>query len=450
MDFLRMMQFSLECWGAVFILISAVTVFLGRYGEPRRSGLLFALMISDGMLLVADAVALAFRGVPTNLGGVMVRVSNAIVFLMVPTMGAIAAFYILEMARETQSHTGRSWIKLAVTVSLVHALVVLVSQFTNFLYYFDSNNIYHRTNYFAVVSVLAAVELLLLTGMTFYYRNKITVYEMWSMVAYILLPSLTNVIQLYNYGLSLNNIAASVSLLLVFMTHEVEKSKRIMEQEKVLMQHQLLLSQQATELAEKRIQISISQMRPHFIFNALGSIEQLCRTDAQKAATAIHHFAQYIRRNLRILSSTELVPFEEEMGHVRTYVWLEKMRFGDDVEFREDLQCLSFELPSLAVQPLVENAIKHGMMDTEEGILRVCVHSEEREDCYLVSVFDDGCGFDPALQERDPSDHIGLMNVKERIKLMMGGEVRIQSDPGAGTMVEILIPKKDQGVKENL
>ena len=192
-------------------------------------------------------------------------------------------------------------------------------------------------------------------------------------------------------------------------------------------------------LQESRTAIMMSQIRPHFIFNTLGSIEQLCILQPEAAASLVHNFARYLRGNFGELDNHAPIPISQELEHVRCYVSIEKMRFPD-ITVTFDIQSTDFLLPALSVQPLVENAIKHGLMKLPEGGT-VTVSTFETDTHYCVRVQDNGGGFDTNLLREDPS-HIGLRNIRGRLDAMCGGTLTVESTPGLGTKVTILIPKE--------
>lgn len=195
------------------------------------------------------------------------------------------------------------------------------------------------------------------------------------------------------------------------------------------------------EIAWQRNQLTRSQIRPHFIFNCLGSIEQLCRTDADAARTAIHRFAKYLRVNMDAMNEQPLIAFSQELEHIRNYVWLEQMRFEDDLKYEENIEAEDFYLPPLSVQPLVENAIKHGMMGKAEGVLRVKLKTRVIEDFYEILIEDNGSGFDVNLEKEDGRSHIGIQNVRDSLEQMVKGRVIIKSELNKGTQVTIRIPR---------
>jgi sensor histidine kinase YesM len=193
------------------------------------------------------------------------------------------------------------------------------------------------------------------------------------------------------------------------------------------------------QLQENRIAIMISQIQPHFIYNTLGTIQQLCKEDPEQASRLVQNFSVYLRGNFSELDKTVPIRFAKELEHIRCYTEIELIRFPD-MTVRYDIQTEEFLLPALTVQPLVENAIKHGLMGLEEGGT-VTISAYEEQDDYCIVVSDDGVGFDVAALT-DTKKHIGIRNVRERLQAMCGGSLTIESQPGIGTRVLIRIPKE--------
>ena len=195
------------------------------------------------------------------------------------------------------------------------------------------------------------------------------------------------------------------------------------------------------ELAESRISTMMSQIRPHFIYNTLGSIEQLCDLDPKKAGELVHDFAKYLRGNFGELDNPKPILMSQEMDHVHHYVSIENVRFPD-MTFTFEMNSDDFKIPALTIQPIVENAIKHGLMKLQKGGM-INVVSYETDTDYCVSVVDDGVGFDTTLL-LDERKHVGLRNIRERLKAMVNGSLEIESSVGGGTKVLVKIPKEDK------
>ena len=193
------------------------------------------------------------------------------------------------------------------------------------------------------------------------------------------------------------------------------------------------------QLTESRMSTMMSQIRPHFIYNTLGSIEQLCYLDPQKAGELVHNFAKYLRGNFRELDNPKPILMSQEMEHVHHYVSIENVRFPD-MTFTFEMNSDDFHIPALTIQPIVENAIKHGLMKLPKGgTIRVVSYETDTHYCVLVE--DDGAGFDTSvlLEERK---HVGVRNIRARLEAMVNGTLEIESTIGVGTKVHIRIPKE--------
>ena len=211
---------------------------------------------------------------------------------------------------------------------------------------------------------------------------------------------------------------------------ELELQRSRLEAEKSIME---------AELKESRISIMLSQIQPHFIYNTLGTIERMCLKDPEKAFHLVRNFSLYLRGNFSELDSVTPIRFAEELKHVEYYVNIEKVRFPD-MNIVYDVETTEFVLPALSVQPLVENAIKHGLMRLETGGT-VLIRSYETPTHFCVEVKDDGVGFDTTLPV-DEKKHVGLRNIRGRLKAMVDGDLILESKPDAGTKAVIMIPKE--------
>ena len=199
------------------------------------------------------------------------------------------------------------------------------------------------------------------------------------------------------------------------------------------------------ELYEAKVSLMVSQIQPHFLYNSLTSIAMMCTKDPQKARNATINFADYLRGNMNSLKQNAPVPFTQELEHLKKYLMLEEMRFGDLLNVEYDIQCTDFEIPQLSVQPLVENAVKHGVGMKEDGGT-VTIATREEDDCYKVIITDDGVGFDTSKPvEDDGRSHVGMENVKQRLKELCDADVIIESEIGVGTTATIRIPKTVNG-----
>ena len=210
--------------------------------------------------------------------------------------------------------------------------------------------------------------------------------------------------------------------------NEAARAKELEEKQRELQQ----------ELKDRRVSVMMSQIRTHFIFNVMTIISGLCNTDPQKADDALILFARYLRKNIAIMDRDEPIFFSQELQHLEDYVSLEKMRFGDKIRFEKNLEFTDFKIPPLTIQPLVENAIKHGLLASgRKGTVILSSKAEDTQVCLVIE--DDGIGFEPEALEKDEA--VGVRNVRYRVKNMVGGTLEITSVPGKGTRAEIRLPR---------
>lgn len=195
------------------------------------------------------------------------------------------------------------------------------------------------------------------------------------------------------------------------------------------------------ELLQSRMTVMLSQIQPHFLFNTLNDIRFLYRESPEQAEEVLVSFTRYLRANMDSLNQVNLVPFEQELNHLKNYVAIEKIRFGKRLNVVFEIGCMNFLLPVLTIQPLVENAIRHGVTPKREGGT-VTIRTLEEACDYVIEVRDDGIGFDPSIRIEDGQTHNGIENVRMRLQSMCGGNFTITSRIGEGTISQVRIPKE--------
>ena len=193
-------------------------------------------------------------------------------------------------------------------------------------------------------------------------------------------------------------------------------------------------------LAQQKIQLALSQIKPHFIYNTLNAIQDIDDMP-EKAQDAIIDFSKYLRENLDFLTDDNLISFNKELEHVKKYVNLEKLRFQDRINITFDIKESEFLIPSLSLQMIVENAIKHGITKKYEGGT-VKISSHKNDNKYYIIVEDDGVGFD--VNKVITSNHLGFKNSRERLRHFVNGDLLIESEIGKGTKVTVIIPIKKE------
>ena len=233
-----------------------------------------------------------------------------------------------------------------------------------------------------------------------------------------------------------NGLPVKLTFLILFVVILVRCIKSI-----VIDHRQAIRTEQLqTQLLNNSVILALSQIRTHFIFNVLNAISGMCKYDPEKADQTVVRFSRYLRSNVDVMHSDQPVLFEAALRHVEDYVALEQIRFGEKLRFVTDIEVEEFQMPPLILQPLVENAIRHGIMPRPTGgTVTLCTRLEKGH--VLITVSDDGVGYDPAAPVREQA--VGLENVRYRLQHMARGTLHIESKPGRGTVCTVSIPEEE-------
>ena len=317
------------------------------------------------------------------------------------------------------------------TLWLVYVALLIFTQFSTEIYSISSKNVYQRGPWYFVLLVPPATMMIMNCISLFFRRKQLTKKQRAAFTVYLLIPLGCMLIQMFSYGLLMIVIGTSVSAMIMFVFILLDQVDHSIRQQK--------------ENAAQQASITVLQMRPHFIYNTLMSIYYLCKQDAEKAQQVILDFSSYLRKNFTAIAKADAIPFEEELEHTRAYLAVEQARFKDQLLVEFDTPFTDFRIPPLTLQPIVENAVKHGM-DPELEPLFISI-STRRQDGYAeITVDDSGPGYQPA---DDNEPHIGLDNVRERLKMMCKGDLTISRRDCGGTIVTIRIPVQED-VHENV
>lgn len=431
MTTLQNINIVLDLCGVFFCVLAATVIAVGFHVDSRIRkyiliffGCLFVVLCSDVAEILLEAFA---PGEEVILQKIFYFVENLFLFMLSFFFLRFLLYLLKKMATGKIAGVERLAMGIAKLLLLLKVATLCLSQWFGWLYYFDSDGICRRGSMY-ILPLLYLVAFLAL--------DAILLIRCWNQLPYrvvvplcccILLPLVAIVVQIYipEYRFLLFSRILSSITVLVFAFY-VQVGQYIANEKQV---------------ADMQATVMLSQIQPHFLHNALVSIAQLCEKNPKAAKKAIIAFSEYLRENMDSLKEREPVPFVKELEHIKNYLYLEKMRFGDDLETELDIQAVDFKIPVLSLQPLVENAIRHGVGMREEGG-KVTISSREREDCFEILVQDDGVGFDTTKALLDQREHVGLKNVRRRLWLQCGGRLNMVSSPGKGSTVTIVIPKK--------
>ena len=213
---------------------------------------------------------------------------------------------------------------------------------------------------------------------------------------------------------------------------------RIREQS---LKNELSLTQKELELSNTNLRLLQNQISPHFIYNALFIIKALIWTDQKKASDAVDDFSLYVRHNIDAMRSNDLIKFSEELKHIKAFLNIENVDDETGLVVKFETEEHDFYIPPLTVEPLVENAVIHGIGTLESGGI-ITISSQKAEGGYLICVEDNGVGFDV----ENTALGVGLENAKTRLEMQCSGKLSFESRPGC-TKAMVFVPGEKESVE---
>jgi len=363
-----------------------------------------------------------------NKGHIWVTVDTVLLFVESVLSSLLMPFltgFLLYTAGNKEWKKAKSF-RLVVFLWLSYFCILVFTQFSEVIYYYDSENVYHRGPLYPLL--LVPPVLLMLTNIVIFLseRKKLNYRERIGFGVYIVIPFLAIIVQMLFYGLYFilfGTVFSSLFMLTILLIDQAEKHY-------------------AEEIENERMktEILMAQIKPHFIYNCLATIRSYL-DEPEKAEEVLNHFISFLRGSVDFVNNTECIAASKEFATVENYLYLEKERFGDKLELFEEYEDTDFMIPPFSVQTVVENAVNHGVRSKKDGRGSVKIRSffDGRE--HIVEVSDDGPGFDDneKLENKDKREHVGISNLIERLELMCEGRLEIKSVPG-DTKVRIIVP----------
>ena len=418
----------------LFVLL--ITCFLQKNFLSTAIPLIF-LSSSIILSLTVQIITwiLFIRNVPTEYGANPMRIVYIFDYIFTYCTSIAFYYYISSLIKDGYEYIGvkyrpKKYIKNVILIwglltSLMYAVIIYVPA------------IYHVENGVAVYSIPAYVCMHIMVkfayvctlSMIIKHRKVIGKTEATLSFIFVILESVFIIVDEL-CGLCISYVLQSLFAFILYICIDLHKG--------------LLLERQEKEIVEWKTQIMLSQMRPHFLYNVLTTISSMCEMqNAIQARDVVNRFADYFRTNIDSLGKEKTIPFEKEFEHIKTYLWLEKIRFEDALNICYEIGPIDFEVPSLAIQPIVENAVKHGILPKDDGGT-ITIRTLENKEYYAIIIEDDGVGFDVNEQQNDNHTHVGIENVSKRLEIICKGSLDVESESGKGTVVTIHIPKGER------
>ena len=395
----------------LFLLIGAIT---DMNRKSRFMSSFIILLISNILMQLGEAGIWFFAGELENI--VLLNISAMMSMVFSYVLISAYAHCLTEFVCERKKVSFvPNYIILA--ICSIYILLSVISLFNGMFFSFDENGCFVNGPMYGLVRAFDLIVIIIGIFWVMCYRKILTLREISFLISFNVLPLLSMTLQRF-WEPTPQYMAVTLSLIVIYVLFHGEITR---------------------QLADSRISIMLSQIQPHFMHNMLTTIMYMCRIEPEEAEKTVGQFADYLRANMDSLTLKQCIQFETELKHVKTYWSLEEKRFGDKIRAVYDIQENSFMLPSLTIQPIVENAVKHGMRKGKQLTVTIRTYSDVNN--YYVEINDDGRGFDVNAFENDGKSHIGIKNVQQRLKMMCGGELMVNSVPDQGTDAVIKIPK---------
>lgn len=429
MDKLRYANIVLDIF-CIILSILPIVYLVGNHRYRQKLNQFFlGACISNTVMIAGDLPDWIFPTIASFPERIILSAATALYYVA----SAFVLYFFIRYIMEYLQLTGR-----AKKVCLIYAMVLcgiqivfaLISPFTGSIFYVTTDG-YQRGPLFLISQFVPLFCYLLFMALIIIYRGKLLRREVIFFLLYIFISLGCGAVQMAMRGIAIVNAGVTIATLIILMNVQFE--------------HEVTMKEQERELAEHRIDIMLSQIQPHFLYNSLGAIYHLCESDPRTARKAIKNFSEFLRGNMESLKSREPIAFEAELNHAANYLYLEQQRFGDKLQVIYQITTEDFLIPPLTLQPLVENAVQHGVLNRRNGGT-IVIRTEKTDECAVVMVFDNGVGMEKAKGIHSLGDraHIGISNVRSRLKEMMGGSLDIESS-GEGTTAIIRIPWTEGG-----
>lgn len=426
MEAVRYWNLIISSAGCILAVLGLLQALINRYIDKRTRDF-FILFFG---IIIFYVVCIMLRSMTGSIEGENWAVLSRILMFAQAVLSSIlvvslTGFLIYKSGREI-------WWKekafvAAAALWTVYAGMLIYTQFSGTIYRIDDNNRYIRGDYFPILMIPPVMIMLINAQILWFRRKKYTRAQMNAFMIFVSVPAVAMILQGLFFGIHIIVISTVVSAMFMYFYIVNDQLDRY--------------GRQLEENARLKIDILLAQIQPHFLYNSLTTIKYLCHEDPPKAEKALEDFMTYLRYNMDSLTKDGLIPFDDELKHVKEYVELQKLRFGDELNVEYDLECTGFNMPTLTLQPIVENAITYGIRRSGNGEGTVIISTRQSGDNIEIKVTDDGNGFIYAdSRPDDKQTHIGIGNVRDRISEVSGGKLIVDSKPGEGTTVTIVLP----------
>lgn len=428
-DKISLVQIVIMIWNDLFLLIMSISILLGRRADRTKVPLTTEIVTFYAAAFMYNLFSIFNLPWDGNTSAV------AVVGLKISIFGYFAAgafqtlLFLQLLKNQVAEKIGSKPLKNTILgVQLLHVfclILLCITPFTNALYWFDEQNVYRRGPLYLVWNIATFLAFVFIIAVAAVYHKKLDKLFIHVVSVATVIPLVSFALSTFYKEINFNTLSVSITALVIFIFYQKEKTAISVRNVRELEHAQTELAESRLLLEESKNQALMAQIQPHFINNSLMAIRAQC-FDYPEVYDSITDFSRYLRSNFEALGDTRMILFEQEMENTEAYLSLERLNFKERLKVEYDIKCDDFLIPALTVQPLVENAVRHGIGTYEKGGT-VWIKSRRDDGIIIIEVIDDGsgkCNITPQQQNRKG---IGIDNVRKRLRSMSSGELEIIS-----------------------
>lgn len=444
-------QIVIELWNSVFLLLMIFSLRIRRKFDnnkvtnhsdipySKEIGIFYNAIFIYNLI---NVIGILPAGSTDAVSYWIVRIADFLYYVA----GAFQTYFFFYLIKKyIAQKNGLKWLERAIIMiqlMMILALALLaVTPFTGALYYFDAYNRYSRGPLFLCWQGAAIISFLFIIIVYIAERKKMDRFLRQIICTASVVPTLGLVMNLSDSGISFNNITVSITALILFVFFEKHRADFEIQKSHELDQLQTQLVEKKLALEQSKNAMLMAQIQPHFINNSLMALRAKCLAYPE-IYESLTKFSKYLRSHFDAISDTKMITFEKEMENIDAYLDLERENYGERLQVEYCIECDDFLVPALSIQPLVENAVRHGIGTYEEGGT-VYIKTFRQDGKICIEIMDDGSGMSSITEQQKKRRGIGIENVRERLRISDIGELKIiRSEYGMTARITL---KDEQG-----
>ena len=417
---------SIEIWGCFFCLIAAVTVFITRDFDRKAARSLIKVIICCIALMASDGLWFFILTKP-HLSLVVVKIAYLISVIMGLLVIPLVADYVSYIIYIRTGGIRIYWSTVEWVLFAIGCVLLIANEVHPYIYILDVDGSYIPLLFYFLPGAIIFTGLLITLVVSLVYIRWLEDVEKAAIITFLALPMISLAVRIFYKAFSYTNLTIVISVIVMFVAYEINYSNYMIQKEK--------------QLNDERLRLINWQMQPHFIFNSLALIRYQCRHCPEDAIKTIDDFSVCMRNTTDFLKKNDCISVRQEVDFVKHYLNIQRKRFDESFDIEYYIMDEDFDVPAFSIQTLAENALHHGLNDGQTDEAKIIIKTEMRDGRHVVSVEDNGTGFDAGTSGGQNAGHAGLKNTESRLRIMCDGELLTESEAGAGTCVTMIIPE---------